>query len=570
MNHPVIPIADADAGPGQPRRATRGRAIDAAARQEVRSLLGEGEGPRRRELLIEHLHKIQDRHGHLPVTHLAALAQEMGLARADVLEVARFYPHFDIVKTGGSPPAAVTVRVCDGLSCAMAGADDMLARLPALLGKAVRVVATPCVGRCEQAPAVMVGHNPVAPARLEGVSAAVAAGLTEPPPLQFRDYIDYEAYRAAGGYRLLLDCMAGRRDPESVLAAVEASGLRGMGGGGFPAGRKWRIVRAQPAPRLMAVNINESEPGTFKDRVLLESDPHRFLEGLLIAAWAVGVESAYIYLRDDYHGCREVLAQEIETLRQELPVAGLPAIHLRRGAGAYVCGEESALIESLEGKRAWPRQRPPEVAQVGLFGHATLEHNVETLHWVRALVEKGGAWFAAQGRHGSHGLRHFSVSGRVRQPGVKLAPAGITLRELVDEFCGGMQDGHTLYAYLPGGASGGILPAALADLPLDFDSLQPHGASLGSGAVVVLSQHDSAADAARHMMRFFKLESCGQCAACREGTAEAAALLDQPAWDAARLAGLSAAMRDQSICGLGRAAPHAFDSVLMHFPQEVG
>jgi formate dehydrogenase beta subunit len=572
MNHPVNPITPTHAQPGGPRRhgASRGRRVDEAMLSEVHALLGEGEGPRRRDLLVEHLHKIQDLHGHLAEAHLAALAQEMGLPRAEVLEVAAAYPHFDIVREGATPPAAVTVRVCDGLSCTMADAGPLLERLPALLGPAVRVIASPCMGRCEQAPAVMVGQNPVAPARLEGVSAAVTAGLVWPMPRQFRDYIDYEAYRAAGGYRLYQECATGRRDAEAVLAALGASGLRGLGGGGYPAADKWRAVRAAPAPRFMAVNINEGEPGTFKDRVLLESDPHRFLEGLLIAAWAVDAAAVYLYLRDDYHGCREVLAQELGTLRQELPATGLPEIHLRRGGGAYICGEESAMIDSIEGRRGLPRQRPPGMAHAGLWGHATLEHNFETLYWVRELLARGGDWFAAQGRHGCHGLRHYSVSGRVKAPGVKRAPAGITLRELVDEYCGGMQDGHTLYAYLPGGASGGILPAALADLPLGFDRLQPYGGSVGSAGVIVLSDHDSAAGAARQMMRFFKQESCGQCAPCHEGTAKASVLIGKPAWDAGLLGGLSAAMHEGSMCGLGRAAPQVFDSVLRHFPHEVG
>jgi formate dehydrogenase len=569
MAHLVIPISTSDAQQSRQRKreAPKGRRVNEAALHEVRSLLGDA--PRRRDLLIEHLHKIQDGCGHLSAAHLAALAQEMRLAQTEVFEVASFYHHFDIVKEGGSPPAAVTVRVCDGLSCTMAGAGELLARLPVLLGAEVRVIAAPCVGRCEQAPAVVVGQNPVAPARLALVTAAVAAGQTRPEARQFRDYTDYASYRAAGGYRLFQDCSAGRRDVESVLTTLESSGLRGLGGAGFPAGRKWRIVRAEAAPRLMAVNIDEGEPGTFKDRVLLESDPHRFLEGLLVAAWAVDIAAIYIYLRDEYHACREMLAHELETLRRELPVAGLPEIHLRRGAGAYICGEESAMIESIEGKRGLPRLRPPYVAQVGLFGRATLQHNFETLYWVRELLEKGGDWFAAQGRNGRQGLRNFSVSGRVKEPGVKLAPAGITLRELVAEYCGGMQEGHTLYAYLPGGASGGILPATMADLPLDFDTLQAHGCFIGSAAVIVLSTHDSATDAARNMMRFFRHESCGQCTPCRNGTAKASALIDKPTWDVPLLADLSAVMRDSSICGLGQAAPNTFDSVLRHFAHEL-
>jgi len=572
MNHQVIPIAvmgaqDAQQTRQRKREAPKGRRVDDSALQAVRALLGDTS--RQRDLLIEHLHKIQDSFGHLSAAHLAALAQEMRLPQAEVFEVASFYHHFDIVKEGGTAPAALTVRVCDGLSCEMAGAGDLLARLPALLGPGVRVIAAPCVGRCEQAPAVVVGQNPVAPAQADAVVAAVAASHTTPEAGQFLDYIDYEAYHAGGGYQLFQECIAGQRDVEAVLTTLEASGLRGLGGAGFPAGRKWRIVRAEPGPRLMAVNIDEGEPGTFKDRVLLERDPHRFLEGVLIAAWAVGIATIYIYLRDEYHGCREILTQEIETLRQELPVSGLPEIHLRRGAGAYICGEESAMIESIEGKRGMPRLRPPYVAQVGLFGRPTLEHNFETLYWVRELLEKGGAWFTSHGRNGRKGLRSFSVSGRVKKPGVKLAPAGITVRELVDEYCGGMQDGHTLYAYLPGGASGGILPAAMDNIPLDFDTLQPHGCFIGSAAVIVLSNHDTATAAARNMMRFFKDESCGQCTPCRNGTAKASALIEQPVWDLALLADLSAVMRDASICGLGQAAPNTFDSVTRYFAHEL-
>jgi formate dehydrogenase len=354
-----------------------------------------------------------------------------------------------------------------------------------------------------------------------------------------------------------------------VIKTLEDSGLRGLGGAGFPAGRKWRIVRAEPAPRLMAVNIDEGEPGTFKDRYYLERDPHRFIEGMLIAAWAVGIESIYVYLRDEYHGCRALLEAELAKLRAAPPAGVLPAIELRRGAGAYICGEESAMIESIEGKRGLPRLRPPYVAQVGLFGRPTLEHNFETLFWVRELIEKGAAWFASQGRNGRKGLRSFSVSGRVKEPGVKLAPAGITLRELVDEFCGGMVPGHTLYGYLPGGASGGILPASLADVPLDFDTLQPHGCFIGSAAVVVLSDHDTAAAAARNTMRFFKHESCGQCTPCRAGTAKSLALIEQPTWDVGLLAELSQVMRDASICGLGQAAPNPVDCVIKYFPNEL-
>jgi|CXWL01.1.fsa_nt_gi formate dehydrogenase len=567
MNTTVIPIRALPAATAQQRKrqAPKGRRVQPAALLEVQQLLGEA--PRQRELLIEYLHRLQDHFGHLSEAHLAALAQELRLAQAEVFEVASFYHHFDIVKAGETAPPAVTVRVCDGLSCEMAGARDLLARLPALLGAEVRVIKAPCVGRCEQAPVAVVGQNALPLASADSVAAAVAARQVQPALPAAA--IDHAAYVAAGGYALLQACMAGQREVESVIQVLEASGLRGLGGAGFPAGRKWRIVRAEPAPRLMAVNIDEGEPGTFKDRVLLERDPHRFLEGMLIAAWAVGIARIYIYLRDEYHGCRALLQAELARLQAMPPAAGLPEIHLRRGAGAYICGEESAMIESIEGKRGLPRLRPPYVAQVGLFGRPTLEHNFETLYWVRELLEKGGDWFVSHGRHGRKGLRSFSVSGRVKQPGVKLAPAGITIQELIDEYCGGMLEGHTLYAYLPGGASGGILPARMNDIPLDFDTLQPHGCFIGSAAVIVLSQHDTAVAAARNMMRFFAHESCGQCIPCRNGTAKAAALIEQPQWDLDLLADLSTVMRDASICGLGQAAPNPVDCVVKYFPHEL-
>ena len=565
MNARTIPIIDADASRQRKREAPKGRVVDPAALQEVRDVLAGASLAR--DLLIEHLHRLQDHFGHLSARHLAALAREMGLAQTEVYEVATFYHHFDVVKEGEVGPAALTVRVCDGLSCEMAGARDLLARLPALLGRDVRVIGAPCIGRCEQAPAVAVGQYPLARADGETVQAAVAAGRTTHSPSGF---IDLAAYEAQGGYRLLQQCLAGEHQVEQVIATMESSGLRGLGGAGFPAGRKWRIVRNAAAPRLMAVNIDEGEPGTFKDRVYLERDPHRFLEGMLIAAWAVGIARIYVYLRDEYHGCRAMLEDELAKLRAAPPWAGMPEIDLRRGAGAYICGEESAMIESIEGKRGIPRLRPPYVAQVGLFGRPTLEHNFETLYWVREILERGGEWFAAQGRHGRKGLRSFSVSGRVKRPGVKLAPAGITVRELIDEHCGGMLDGHTLYGYLPGGASGGILPASLGDIPLDFDTLQPYGCFIGSAAVIVLSDKDTAVAAARNMMRFFAHESCGQCTPCRNGTAKASALIDKAQWDVPLLEDLSAVMRDASICGLGQAAPNPVDCVIKYFPGELG
>jgi formate dehydrogenase len=547
----------------KPRGTTKGRGVQAQALEQVRKLLG-GE-PRRRDLLIEHLHKLQDRYGQLSAAHLAALAQEMKLSQAEVYEVASFYHHFDIVKEGEPARPALTVRVCDSIACEVAGAQELLRKLPGILGKSVRVVAAPCVGRCESAPCAVVGQNPIGGATVDKVRAAVARKAVQCPQ---PPHVDYAAYRKSGGYRLLAECLAGKRTRDAITKIMEDSGLRGLGGAGFPAGRKWRIVAAEPAPRLMAVNIDEGEPGTFKDRWYLERDPHRFLEGMLLAAWCAGVGEIYVYLRDEYAGCRALLERELARLKKNPPCA-LPPIHLRRGAGAYICGEESAMIESIEGKRGMPRLRPPYVAQVGLFGYPTLEHNMETVYWVREIVEKGAAWFAAQGRHGRKGLRSFSVSGRVKKPGMHLAPAGITVRELIDEYCGGMQDGHQFYAYLPGGASGGILPAAKGDLPLDFDTLQPHGCFIGSAAVVILSQRDKAAAAARNLMKFFKDESCGQCTPCRVGTAKALALMDEKRWNQPLLAELSQAMMDASICGLGQAAPNPVQCVIKYFPHEV-
>ena len=543
-------------------RHLKGRQADEASLHDVRALIGDA--PHRRDLLIEHLHQLNDCYRGLHERHLVALAHEMKLSQAEVFEVATFYHHFDVI-ADDAVPAELTVRVCDGLSCEMGGAKALLAKLPGILGRDVRVITAPCVGRCEQAPVAVVHQHAVPHATPERVTQAVSAQHTQG---NITEHIDLEDYVADGGYALAAALHAGTADAEQVLKAMEDSGLRGLGGAGFPAGRKWRIVRDQPAPRLMAVNIDEGEPGTFKDRTYLERDPHRFLEGLLVAAHVVGIDAVYIYLRDEYHGCRDMLHKELAAL-QANPPCPLPLIELRRGAGAYICGEESAMIESIEGKRGEPRMRPPYIAQVGLFGKPTLEHNLETLYWVRDIVQKGPQWFSSFGRHGRQGLRSFSVSGRVKQPGVKLAPAGITLQELVDEYCGGMLDGHTLYAYLPGGASGGILPAHLNNIPLDFDTLQPYDCFIGSAAVIVLSQHDKARDAALNMINFFAHESCGQCTPCRVGTAKAAQLMQAPVWDNATLEDLNQVMADASICGLGQAAPNPVRSIQKYFAQEI-
>src|SRR6266567_2892917 len=548
----------------RPRKTPKGRQVDPQALAEVGALLGDRE--RRRDLLIEHLHLIQDRYGYLSAAHLAALAQEMKLALTEVYEVATFYAHFDVVKEDETPPPALTVRVCDSLSCAMAGAEHLLRTLPNRLGTDVRVVPAPCMGACDRAPVCAVGHVQVMGATTENVAAAVAQGThahAYPTPN------DFERYVRAGGYALLKACVAGARTRDDIIKAVSDAGLRGLGGAGFPTGRKWTLVRAEPAPHLFAVNADEGEPGTFKDRYYLERDPHRFIEGMLIAAWVVEAADTYIYIRDEYPELRLLLAAEIVKVEQ----AGLAKpskIHLRRGAGAYICGEESAMIESIEGKRGLPRHRPPYVAQVGLFGRPTLEQNVETLFWVRDIVEKGAAWFTSHGRHDRKGFRSYSVSGRVNDPGVKLAPAGITARELIDEFCGGMQPGHSFKAYLPGGASGGILPAAMADLPLDFGMLEKYGCFVGSHAVVILSDKDDMKAVALNLVKFFEDESCGQCTPCRVGAEKAVKLMANGAWDEALLNELSAAMRDASICGLGQAAPNPLASVFRYFREDLG
>jgi NADH:ubiquinone oxidoreductase subunit F (NADH-binding)/NADH:ubiquinone oxidoreductase subunit E len=559
----VIPIADVNRIGRKVRSTPKGRSVDPQAMSDVQALLGDD--PRRADLLIEYLHRIQDRFGWISSAHIVALAAEMKLAMTEVYEVATFYHHFDVVKENDPKPASLTVRVCESLSCEMAGARELIAELVKRVGADVRIVGAPCVGRCESAPVAVVGKNPLERASAQTVTSAIGRKQTSAPE---HDTIAFAQYRAAGGYRLLRECLNGERDAESVIRAMEGSGLRGLGGAGFPAGRKWRIVRAENAPRLMALNIDEGEPGTFKDRFYLERDPHRFLEGMLISAWAAGVGEIYIYLRDEYAGCRAILTRELAALQAD-PPCPLPPMHLRRGAGAYICGEESAMIESIEGKRGMPRLRPPYVAQVGLFGYPTLEHNLETVYWVRDILEKGPDWFASHGRHGRKGLRSFSVSGRVRNPGVHLAPAGITVRELIDEYCGGMLPGHEFYGYLPGGASGGILPASMGDIPLDFDTLNQYGCFIGSAAIIVLSQHDSARNAALNIMRFFSDESCGQCTPCRVGTEKAVRLLAAPSWDQGLLEELSQAMGDASICGLGQAAPNPIRCVIKYFPHEI-
>jgi formate dehydrogenase len=561
MSHDVQQVRSFEhpgAGRKRAKSTPKGRQVDPKAAEEISLLLGDR--PRRRDLLIEHLHLIQDTYRQISAAHLAALADEMKLAFAEVFETVTFYAHFDVVKEGEANIPPLTIRVCDSLTCAMLGAEKLLHELQTSAGPGIRVVRAPCVGRCDTAPAAEVGHHFVDHASVTSVLAAAKGGDTH---AHLPNYVDYDAYVAGGGYTLLKRLRSGELKKEDLLKALDDASLRGLGGAGFPAGRKWRAVLGEPGPRLMAINGDEGEPGTFKDRYYLETDPHRFLEGMLIGAHVVEAPEIYIYIRDEYPASREILEREIAKLPP-----GVPVLHMRRGAGAYICGEESSLLESIEGKRGLPRHKPPYPFQVGLFGLPTLINNVETLWWVRDIVEKGADWWKSHGRHERQGLRSYSVSGRVKNPGMKLAPAGITVRELIDEFCGGMADGHRFHAYLPGGASGGILPASMDDIPLDFGTLEKYGCFIGSAAVIILSDQDSVKGAALNLMRFFEDESCGQCTPCRVGTQKAALLMEKPVWNRELLDELSQAMRDASICGLGQAASNPLTSVIKYFPDE--
>ncbi|MEE9140802.1 MAG: NADH-ubiquinone oxidoreductase-F iron-sulfur binding region domain-containing protein [Alphaproteobacteria bacterium] len=553
--------------PGSGRRKAvphlKGRQVVPKALAEIGELLGAG--PLRRDLLLEYLHLIHDKYHCLRAAHLAALAEAMRLSQTEVYEVASFYAHFDIVMEGETPPPPLTVRVCDGLPCEMMGAQDLHETLRGRANGAFRVVRAPCMGRCHRAPVAEVGHYHVDHATADLVEGAVDDEKTEPdvPP-----YIDFEAYVADGGYELLRECLDGKRTRDELISIMETADLRGLGGAGFPVGLKWKFVRKEPKPRLMTLNADEGEPGTIKDGYYMETDPHRVLEGMLVAAWVVEATDAYIYLRDEYPGIREILLTETPKIEQ----AGLTAtikVHLRRGAGAYICGEESAMIESIEGKRGLPRHRPPYVSTVGLFGRPTLNQNVETVYWVREIVERGAEWFAGQGRNGRKGLRSYSVTGRVKDPGVKVAPAGTTMNELLEDYCGGMAEGHAFKGYLPGGASGGILPASMADIPLDFGTLEEYGCFIGSAAIIVISDKDDIRNVVLNLLRFFEDESCGQCTPCRVGTEKAVKLLERPAWDEPLLEELCAAMADASICGLGQAAPNPILSAFKYFRGEL-
>ena len=547
-------------------RGPKGRPVEDKALADVRELLGSR--PRHRDLLIEFLHLIQDRYGHLAARHLRALAEEMRLAQAEIYEVASFYDHFDVVHEGEAPPAPLTIRVCESIACMLAGSEALIEDLASSVDPTeVRVMRAACVGRCATAPAARVGDREVDHATAEGLRHMAREGMTE---AVIPDYIGFEAYQVHGGYKILAKVRSGEITPEAMIETLQNGGLRGLGGAGFPTGRKWSIVRGFKGPRLMSINGDEGEPGTFKDRWFLERDPHRTLEGALIAAHAVEAQRIYFYMRDEYPAVLHILRTEIAALE----AAGIAApgfIELRRGAGAYICGEESAMLESIEGKRGLPRNRPPYIAEVGLFGRPTLNQNVETLWWIRDILDKGPEWFAAQGKPEHPGIRSWSVSGRVKNPGVKQAPAGVTVRELIEDHCGGMAEGHTFKAYLPGGASGGILPASMGDIPLDFGGeLAKQGAFVGSHAIVVFSDKDSAKDATLNLLKFFKHESCGQCTPCREGAGKLVSLLEKKSpLDEPAIRDLEAVMRDASICGLGQAAPNPVNHLLIHFREDI-
>ena len=541
----------------------RGRKVNFEVRDKLVTLLEVSSY--RRDHLIEYLHVIQDSQGHINEDYITALASLLKISQTEVYEVATFYHHFDIIKADEKTPPSLTVRVCDSVTCEINGASQLAQSLDDYFKGTVRIQKVPCIGRCQSAPVAVVKFNPIDNANLKNVKQAVDAKEYNPPiPI----YISMEEYVENGGYELLAKLKDNQIESDKVLIELENSNLRGLGGAGFPAGKKWRILKEQPSPRLLAINIDEGEPGTFKDRFYLETDPHRFFEGMLIASEVVGIDKIYIYLRDEYAAVRSLMTEELKKLKSKFKNR-IPEIELRRGAGAYICGEESAMIESIEGKKGMPRLRPPFVAQVGLFGRPTLEHNMETLYWVRDIAEKGADWFTSFGRNGRKGFRSFSVSGRVKKPGVHLAPAGITVKELIDEYADGMLDGHEFYAYFPGGASGGILPATMGDIPLDFDTLNKYDCFIGSAAIMILSNHDKVIQAASNTMSFFEHESCGKCTPCRVGTSKATKLMKESKWNISLLNDLATVMSDSSICGLGQAASNPLKSVIKYFPEDI-
>ena len=542
----------------------KGRSLDQKAGDEVRSLINGT--PIKRDLLIEYLHLIQDKYRCIKKKHLAALADIMKIPFAEAFEVASFYAHFDVLNDDEVEPPEITIRVCDSLTCELKGSDKLIKSLKKNYNiQNIRVLRAPCMGLCDFAPAVEVGHNHIKDADLKKIDHAISNKITHS---HIVEGISYDDYTKAGGYKMLKDCYAGKIDVDNIIATLQDSGLKGMGGAGFPAGQKWKFVRMEPGPRLMTINGDEGEPGTFKDKLYLEKDLHRFFEGMLIAAWAVEAKDIYIYLRDEYPGIRDKILRELKIINTEI-IGNQTKIHLRRGAGAYICGEESAMIESIEGKRGLPRHKPPFVSKVGLFGKPTLNHNIETVFWVREILEKGSLWFSSQGKNGRKGPHSYSVSGRVKNPGVKLAPAGITMNELIKDYCGGMEDGHKFYGYLPGGASGGLLPSTMANIPLDFGTLEEHGCFIGSGAVVVFSDKDDITKVVLNLLKFFEDESCGQCTPCRVGTEKAVKLLEKNNWNKTLLNELVDMMGDASICGLGQAAGNPIRCALKYFGKDI-
>ena len=521
----------------------------------------------KRDELIEYLHILQDKFGVLYDKHLVALSTIINLPLSEIYEVATFYAHFNIVKDSKDYNPVNVVRVCESLTCELFGAHKLLQDIKKLENKNIKVVPGPCMGRCNVAPTVCVGKNYVDVANFDKVKKTIDEKSFEP---FIPDYINLSSYKKNGGYEIADKIKNGVISKKQVLDSLNESGLKGKGGAGFPTGKKWEIVSNYNGKKYVAVNGDEGEPGTFKDRSYLESDPHRFLEGALIASYFINAQKVYIYMRDEYPTVIKILLDEINKMEDE-EIIPKDFFIVRRGAGAYICGEESAMIESIEGKRGLPRHRPPYVAEIGLFGCPTLTNNLETLFWVRDIIEKGAKWFAEKGTNGNKGFHSFSVSGRVKNPGVKVAPAGITIQQLIDEYCDGMADGHTFKGYLPGGASGGILPATMNDIPLDYGSkeLMDAGCFLGSAAVVVLSDHDNMKDVALNLLKFFEEESCGQCTPCRSGTEKTVKLMQEKNWNKEKLKDLSEVMAQASICGLGQAATNPLNSVLKYFSNEI-
>ena len=516
----------------------------------------------RHDLLIEHLHKIQDYFGFLSEKNLALLAKILKLSKVEVYEVASFYAHFDIVKEGDIPPPKTTIRICNSLSCQINGSTTLKNKIiKKFQDQDIRVLDAPCMGRCAFAPALEIGHFHVENANLEKVSEAIEKKWISPIIPNYQSFYDYIN---KGGYQKL-KAVKNRKDIwyDNIIKAD----LRGLGGGGFRTAKKWKLVSNEKRPRYLAVNGDEGEPGTFKDKYYLEKEPHMFLEGMLMAATSINAEKCFIYIRDEYPAVLKILKDEIIKLENE-KIIPLNYIDLRRGAGAYICGEESAMIESIEGKRGLPRHRPPYVGQSGIFGKPTLVHNVETLYWVAKIMREGPEIFTDFNKNNCMGLRSYSVSGRVKKPGLYLLPSGSTILDII-EASGGMIEGHQFKAYQPGGASSGLLPATINDVPLDFDTLDKYNTFIGSAAVVVLSDKDNIRNVALNMIEFFKSESCGQCTPCRVGCEKAVNIMKQKDWDISLLQDLCEVMESSSICGLGQAATNPIKSCISYFSKEL-